>query len=115
MEKYLKNLFKTLKNKYNIIIQGFYNITVYIDKYYGVILNLNKEDDYYDYFKNQVDMHLIIMDTEVLYQVEDIPKNLLEKVKIYIKDNNIYLKINKELTNLEMMKLVECSKVVYEN
>ena len=114
LEEYLKKLFKTLKEKYNVIIEGFYDITVYIDKYYGAIFHLEKEDlDYYNYFKNQVDMKLIIIDKDFMYQVEDIPKNLLSKVKIYEKNNNIYLKIEKELTKIEMMKLLENSTLIY--
>ena len=35
IEEYLKKLFKILNTKYNLVIEGFYNITVYIDKYYG--------------------------------------------------------------------------------
>ena len=42
LEKYLKKLFKTLKNKYSITIEGFYDIDVYIDKYYGVVFHLEK-------------------------------------------------------------------------
>ena len=115
LEIYLKKLFKTLKDKYNIVIEGFYDITVYIDKYYGVVFHLDKEDlDYYDYFKNQVDMKLVILDTEFMYEVEDIPKEILNKVKVYIVGDNIYLKIKKELTKLEMMKLIESSKIVYQ-
>lgn len=114
LEKYLKRLFKTLKNKYDITIEGFYDITVYIDKYYGVIFHLDKEDlEYYDYYKNQVDMRIITIDTEFLYLVEDIPYNLLNKVSVEINNNNIYLKIKEELNKLEMMKLLEISKVVY--
>ena len=116
LENYLKKLFKILKEKYNIEISGFYDITVYIDKYYGVIFHLENEDlDYYDYFKNQVDMRLVIVDTEFMYKIEDIPMELLNKVKVYIKNNNIYLKIKKELTKIEMMNLMENSKIVYED
>lgn len=115
LEKYLKDLFKVLKNKYSITIEGFYEITVYVDKYYGVVLHLEKEDlEYYDYFKNQVDMRIVTIETDFLYQVEDIPTNILNKVKVCIKDNNIYLKIKKELTELEMMTLIENSKLVYD-
>ena len=114
LEKYLKKLFKTLKNKYNIIIEGFYDITVYIDKYYGVVLHLEKEDiDYYDYFKNQVDMRISTINTCFLYLVEDIPSSLINKVEICKIDDNIYLKIKKELTNIEMMKLLESSTISY--
>lgn len=116
LEKYLKKLFKILKNKYSIIIEGLYEITVYIDKYYGVVLHLEKEDlEYYDYFKNQIDMRIVTIETEFMYLVDDIPRNILNKVKVYIKDNDIYLKIKEELTQLEMMELMENSKVVFDN
>ena len=113
LEKYLKKLFKILKNKYDIIIEGFYDITVYIDKYYGVVFHLEKDDiEYYDYYKNQVDMRIITIDTDFLYLVNDIPEYLLNKVDVIIIDQDIYLKIKEELTILEMMQLLEISKVV---
>jgi len=115
IEKYLKKLFKILKNKYNLVIEGFYDITVYIDKFYGIILHLEKEDiEYYEYYKNQVDMRLITVDTEFMYEVDDIPFNILDKIKICVKNGKIYLIIKKELSNLEMMKLLENSRVVYK-
>lgn len=115
LENYLKKLFKILKNKYEIKVEGFYDIDVYVDKYYGAVFHLKKDDiEYYDYFKNQVDMRLITIDTEFLYLVEDIPNNLLNKVDVIIINNEIYIKIKKDLTKLEMMELLENSKVVYE-
>ncbi len=115
LEKYLKKLFKILKKKYNITVEGFYDITVYIDKYYGVVFHLQKEDlDYYDYYKNQVDMRIITVDTEFMYEVEDIPFDILNKVKVCVSDYNIYLKIEEELTKLEMMNLMENSKLVFD-
>lgn len=115
LEKYLKKLFKILKNKYDIIIEGFYDITVYIDKYYGVVIHMEKDDvEYYDYFKNQVDMRIITINTDFLYLVDDIPQNLLNKVDVIIIDKNIYLKIKENLSKVEMMKLLEISRVVYE-
>ena len=116
IEKYLKKIFKILSKKYNLKIEGFYNITVYIDKYYGIILHLEKEEiDYYEYYKNQVDMRLITIDTDFIYEVEDIPLNIFNKVDVITKDNNIYLKIKEELTNIEMMNLIENSKLIYNS
>ena len=116
LEKYLKKLFKILKNKYNILVEGFYDITVYKDKYYGVVIHLEKEDlEYYSYFRNQVDMRIITVESEFLYLVDDIPYNIFDKISILVKDNEIYLKIKKELTKLEMMQLLENSKVVFIN
>jgi hypothetical protein len=114
IEKYLKKLFKTLNNKYNIAVEGFYNITVYIDKYYGIILHLEKEElDYYEYYKNQVDMRLVTVHTDFMYEVDDIPFDIIEKVKISNKNKNIYLTLKEKLTDLEMMKLLENSKIIY--
>lgn len=115
LKKYLKDLFKKLKNKYNITIEGFYEITVYVDKYYGVVLHLEKDElDYYDYFKNQVDMRIVTVDTDFMYLVDDIPNSILNKVKVCIENNNIYLKIKEDLTKIEMMKLIENSKIIYD-
>lgn len=114
IEKYLKKLFKRLKNKYYITVEGFYNITIYIDRYYGVIFHLEKEDlEYYNYFKNQVDMRLISVETDFLYHVDDMPYYLLNKVNVIIKDKEMYLKLKQDLTKLEMMRLLENSKILY--
>ena len=87
LQKYLKKLFKILKNKYGVVIEGFYDITVYVDKFYGVVIHMEKDDiEYYDYYRNQVDMRIITIETSFLYLVEDIPKYLLNKVDIIIID-----------------------------
>ena len=114
IEKYLKKLFKILNQKYKIIIEGFYNITIYIDKYYGIVIHLEKEElEYYEYYKNQVDMRLITVHTDFMYLVNDIPKSIIDKIKIENKDNNIYIKIINKLNDLEMMELMEFSEIVY--
>ena len=116
IEKYLKKLFKTLNNKYNITIEGFYNITVYIDKFYGIVLHLEKEEiDYYEYYKNQVDMRLVTINTDFMYEVDEIPFNILSKVKVYTKNKNIYIIIKEKLNDLEMMKLLENSRLIYKS
>ena len=114
IEKYLKNLFKILSNKYKLNIEGFYDITIYKDKYYGIIIHFEKEElEYYDYYKNQVDMRLIIKDINFKYIVSDIPHNILNKVKIKNNNDNIYLIIKEELSKLEFMQLMEVSIISY--
>lgn len=114
LEKYLKKIFKILKDKYNINIEGLYNVNIYYDKYYGIIIHLENENlEYYDCFKNQVDMRIITVNTNFLYKVDDLPKNI-NKFDIIIKNNNIYLKIKDKLNKLEMMNLLENSILVYE-
>ena len=114
LEEYLKKLFKVLKSKYKITVEGFYDIIIYIDNYYGVIIHLKKDSvEYYDCFKNQVDMRIVTRDINFLYQVDDIPIDMIDKFNIKVLNNNIFLEINKELTKLEMMNLLENSKLVY--
>ena len=107
LEKYIKEIIEVLKNIYNIRIEGFYDVNVYIDKYYGIILNFNKEKlEYYDYF-NGIEINVIIKEVSFLYKVSDIPFNLLNKLEIKQINNNIYLKIIKELNQKEFMNLIE--------
>ena len=114
LETYLKELFKILKNKYNIAVEGFYEVTVYIDKNYGFVFHLEKDEiDYYNYFKNQVDMRIYPIETEFLYLADDLPDNY-DKFDINIIDNCIYLKIKNELSDIEMMELLENTKLVYD-
>ena len=113
-EQFLKELFIKIKDIYNIRIEGFYEVEVLIDKYYGIIFHMTKEDiEYYNYFKNKADVKLSIINTEFLYQVYDIPIDLLKKVDVVIKNDNIYLKVKKKLSDIEMMTLMENSELVY--
>lgn len=115
LEIYLKEIFKRLHKFYNMTIEGFYDICVYIDDNYGVIIHLEKEQlDYYDYFKNQVDMRIIIEKRNFIYKVEDIIDKLREKTDIFILNDDIYLKIKKELTNEEKLILSEYSIPIYD-
>ena len=58
-------------------------------------------------------MRIITVESEFLYLVDDIPYNIFDKISILVKDNEIYLKIKKELTKLEMMQLLENSRIVF--
>ena len=114
IENYLKEIFKKLNQKYNLCVDGFYNVYIYKDIYYGIIIHIEKEElDYYEYYKNKIEMRIISIETEFMYLVNDIPLNIINKISIENKDNNIYIKLKEELTNIEMMKLLEFSEIVY--
>ena len=83
--------------------------------HYGIILHFEKEElEYYEYYKNQVDMRLVTVDTDFMYEVDDIPMNISNKVKVYTKNGNLCLILKEKLTNYEMMNLLECSKIIYK-
>ena len=111
-ETYFRVLFLKLKNIYGISISGYYDINVYINKYFGVVLEIFREPlECFDYF-NSIDMKVnIIKNSEFLYQINDFS----DKHKIYFYKNNLYLKISKEISFVEFGKLLENSVLVYGN
>ena len=114
LEKDLKKLLLRLKQYYKINIQGYYNITIYVDDYYGAILKV-EEDDYYDYF-NDTALRLKKIKKSFLYEVDDISyvDNYIEKFKITNMNNKILLSIVKDLNENEYLELIEISKIKYD-
>lgn len=95
IECYFKRLFRELKNRYNLELSGLFDIQVYINEDYGIVLSINKDDaDYYDYFINQMDMRVnVLIDSKLLYRIPDIfiPTMNLENKNIYYHKNIYYL------------------------
>lgn len=117
IEAYFKSLFNKLKDFYNININGYYDINIYHDKFYGIILDLKKLDiDYIDYFDNQVEMSIRVIENTFLYQIDDIfwiDDNLLEKLDVISLNNKLYIKLKSDLNNIEFGKLIEFGKIIY--
>ena len=79
IENYLKKLFLIIKNRYDIDISGMFEIDIYVNNKYGIVIDIFKEDlEYLDYFSNQIDMQVnIIKDSIFLYELDSfIEKNL---------------------------------------
>lgn len=118
LESYFKNLFSKLKKHYNINISGYYNIDVYIDDNYGLVMNLKKEEiEYYDYFDNQIDMRIALKNNKFLYSVIDlfmindilVPNNI-----VYLYKGKYYIDIMDNINAEMMMKLVEFSNIIFD-
>lgn len=118
LEDSFKKLLKKLNNYYHIDINGYYNINVYIDSYYGAILQIEKESlDYYDYFESDtIAMRIKKIDADFLYEVEDFlfAKDFLNKLKLITKNNHMYLKIIDDLSYKEYLLLTEMSRIIYD-
>jgi len=115
LERDLKSLLLRLKKYYKIDIKGYYNITVYIDEYYGAVLKIEEDNEYYDYFDDTI-IRMKKVKSNFLYEVDDISyiDNYINKFKISINDNKIYLAINNELNENEYLNLLEISNIVYK-
>ena len=130
LENDLKTLLLRLKKYYKIDIQGYYNITIYIDDYYGAILKIEEDDDYYDCFDDTVALRLKKIKSSFLYEIDDISYlyNFIDKVKININKDKIYIELlkkgselyekgkvaNEELKHNIEEKMKENITVVYE-
>ena len=100
IHNYLKQLLLKLQNNYDLDFNGFYNMNLYIDKYYGVIIEVKKEElEYLDYFTS-TEINTKIIEDSFLY--------------IYTYKNHIYIKINNQLKSHEIGFLLEHTlKIIY--
>lgn len=111
LEVELKDMFKKLNSVYNIKIYGYYNVSIYIDEYYGVVIDLSKEDiDYLD-DDNNVDMCIVIVEQSFLYEIDDLFN--IKTGDVYRYKNKYYLKLNNDISNIEMGNLLEHSNLIY--
>ena len=118
LEEYMNDLFLNLKNCYNLKISGYYNIEVYIDNNYGVIITMKHEDlEYYDYLIDQIDTQITIHNNaNFLYKIADFfgIKNCLVNIdySIYKYNNELYIKINDEIDSISFGNLLEYSNEI---
>ncbi len=118
LEKYFQKLFRLLKSNYQIEISGYYEIDIYIDDFYGMILELQHEElEYFGYFDDEIEMQLIIHQEPFLYEIEDyfwIDEHLKENISIYQYQNRLYLQINHPISNYLLGRILENSEVHYK-
>lgn len=118
LEEELRNLFSKLNYLYKIEVRGFYYVKAYLDKYSGVVLELDGEDLVLDYLEGEIDMRIEVLERTFLYEVKDIldiNKKLLNKFEIYKHNNLFILKPKKNLSYIEIGEILEYSKLIYKN
>ena len=119
IEKKLIKLINKIQKQYNIDLNGYYNVYIYKDKNYGLIIEMEKEKlDYLDYFNNQIELNIDIIEDTFLYKIDNIftiDKTLLEKLIIYINKDEIYLKIKENINDIELGQIIENSQIIYGN
>lgn len=109
-EKNLKKLIKKLNKKYKTNLYGFIDATIYIDKTYGVIINMKKTKNYFDYFNKDIDISINVIEKNFWYKVEN--PTIKNIKKICKKDGFLYIK-PKDTSSIELAKLIEQSEIIY--
>ena len=115
LQENFKKLLKKLKYLYNLELYGYYKINVYINKYYGIIIELFKEDDeYIKIFGDSLDLKILFKnDAKVYYEIEEYNKYNLDKYNIYYYNNKFYIEIIYNNNIKEYLNLLESSKIIY--
>ena len=116
LESYLKNVLKMLGNRYDLNFDGFYDVNIYVDDTYGVIVDVIREElEYFDYFTNQIQTNIKVIETSFLYELFDLPAIDREMLDVYKISDKIYVKIKNQMDVFMVGKLFEMSRVVYGN
>lgn len=101
----LVNVFNDLNKYYDINFFGSYSLELYINKYYGMILEIENNENETD--DDIVNLKLnILRDTLFLYEVED-PLEYL-KYEVYYYEDKFYVNVKKLDINL-----IENSSLIY--
>lgn len=107
VENELDKIFLKLKNTYNISISGYYDVDIYCDDNYGVVIKLTQSDiDSFDYLDKIISMNINTYNKEFLYKLDDIYDDL--KSFIYYK-GNIYT------NNYNDIRISEHASIIYDD
>lgn len=116
LEQCFKDLFLSLKNRYDLEVNGYYNIEVYPDSSYGMILEIENMDvDYYHYFSG-IDMKInVLKDSFFLYEIqyEFLDKLDLSKWICYQKEDKLYLQVKERLDDIVFGSILEYAHIIY--
>lgn len=105
IKKILINVFDNLEKYYNITFTSDYNLELYINRYYGMILEITENENFI--YDDIVNLKLnVLRDTLFLYEVDD-PLEYIN-YEIYYYNDKFYVNAKREDINL-----IEDSNLVY--
>lgn len=116
LEQQFKSIFNDIKLRYQFDVSGYYDIIVYKDKIYGMILSMKKEDiEYLDYFDNQVEMRIVTSPYDkFIYKLENNDLNIpFDNCEVRSFRGNIYIIPHNNVKNIEFAQILEYTTVKY--
>ncbi|MDD2470056.1 MAG: hypothetical protein PHI22_03935 [Bacilli bacterium] len=120
VEEYFRKLFINLKNNHSVDIYGYYNIMVYADNKYGLIIDVFKlNNDYFKLSNNKIEMKIMIdNENDFLYEIDDyfFIEPYKDDIKsIYYKDKKYYVELNDTVDDAFYLYLIEHSNIVFND
>lgn len=116
IELELKKIWLIINKKVATKLTGFYEVKVYIDNAYGLVLKIEKQEDSFFMFNETLDMHVEFIPTKFLFllnNLELLSEEFLEKGSLKIQNNQYYF-MPEKINNIEMGQLIEHSQLIYE-
>lgn len=111
IEDYIKDIIYKLRQKQKRKISGFYNVNVYQNDFFGLIIEMTREDEL-DFFPDIIDLKIIIhFDSEVYLAFDDYFL-LRNKKEVYYCDSKYYINAN-SFNSKELIVLSDFFTSVY--
>lgn len=119
VEQQFKRLFIKIKNIYNIEMSGYYEVTVYLNDIYGMIIEIEKDDDeYVKLFGDTVDMKITFkFDSSIFYKLDEYMSFDFDDYDLYYYNDSFYMELNNEVifNYSQYLNLLENSSIIYGN
>lgn len=78
----IKRILASLKVQYGISLNGYYNIDIYIDKYYGMVIEIMNQNDFLPIYTDEIEINVNLNKKNYfLYEIDDIlliPRDLIK-------------------------------------
>ena len=113
VKQFIKNLFNEILNKYKL--KGIIVFNIYIDKMYGMIIEVSKEDDLIgDIVDIKIKFNInisFLYEVDYLYLID----NDITNQNIYYYNDKFYLEIVNSIDKDKYIKLLDNCFVIYDN
>lgn len=115
VEKFIINIFRKFLKKYKL--KGDVLLNIYIDLYYGIIIEINNDNDYC--FDDEIDVKVVFhLNNTFLYEIDYfyiLDEVNIKNANIYFYKNKFYLEVTDNIDIADKYKLLESSNVIWDN
>lgn len=109
--KFIKDIILKIRKIYNVLLEGLYEVDVYVIRYLGIVLEIKNIDRY---ISKTVDLKIIIHNEDEVYLKISRFELLDEYHSLKYLNNNFYLNTS-NLLEKDIYKLIENFEIVYGN
>ena len=114
IEEFVKDIFNKSLKKYNLTGRILFN--VYIDKLYGMIIEIKKENNLI--IDKLIDIKLKFnLNISFLYEIDYfyLIDNNIDNQNVYFYNNKFYLEIINDISDNDYIKLLDNSFIIYDD